>query len=64
MTVLDRLTALGIELPQVAAAAGAYQPTKRTGSLLFTAGQLPLVEGRLPATGRVGEDVSPENAKQ
>ena len=36
----------------------------RTGNLLFTAGQLPFVDGRLPATGRVGAEVSPEDAKE
>ena len=47
----------------MAAAAGSYLPTARTGNLLFTAGQLPFVDGRLPATGRVGAEVSPEDAK-
>ena len=36
----------------------------RTGNLLFTAGQLPFVDGRLPATGQVGAEVSPEDAKE
>ena len=63
MTVLERLQELGIELPSVAAAAGSYVPTVRTGSLLYTSGQLPFVDGRLPATGKVGAEVSPEDAK-
>ena len=63
MTIHDRLAELGIELPSVAAAAGSYLPTVRTGNLLFTAGQLPFVDGKLPATGRVGAEVSPEDAK-
>lgn len=63
MTAKGRLAELGIELPTVAAAAGSYLPTMQTGNLLFTAGQLPLVDGRLPATGRVGAEVSPEDAK-
>ena len=63
MTVHDRLAEFGIELPAVAAAAGSYMPTVRTGNLLFTAGQLPFVDGLLPATGRVGAEVSPEDAK-
>lgn len=63
MTVGARLAELGIELPAVAAAAGSYLPTVRTGDLVFTAGQLPFVDGRLPATGRVGAEVSPEDAK-
>ena len=63
MTVYDRLAELGIELPTVAIPAGSYLPTARTGNLLFTAGQLPFVDGRLPATGKVGAEVSPEDAK-
>ena len=61
-SVLDRLAELGIALPSVAAPAGSYQPTARTGNLLFTAGQLPFVDGALPATGKVGADVTPEQA--
>jgi len=63
VTVHDRLAELGIELPGVAAAAGSYLPTARAGDLLFTAGQLPFVAGALPATGRVGAEVSAEDAK-
>ena len=63
MSVADRLRELGIELPPVAAAAGSYVPTVQTGSLLFTSGQLPFVDGKLPATGKVGAEVSPEDAK-
>lgn len=63
MTVYDRLAELGIELPMVAIPAGSYLPTAQSGNLLFTAGQLPFVDGRLPATGKVGAEVSPEDAK-
>lgn len=63
MSPSDRLAELGIELPAVAASAGSYLPTARTGNLVYTAGQLPFVDGRLPATGRVGAEVSPEDAK-
>jgi len=49
-------------LPGVAAAAGSYVPTARVGDLLFTAGQLPFVDGALPATGPVGAEVSAEDA--
>ena len=62
MTVRDRLAELGIVLPGVAAAAGSYGPTARAGDLLFTAGQLPFVDGALPATGLVGAEVSAEDA--
>lgn len=64
MTVHERLKELGIHLPASATPAGSYLPTARTGNLLFTAGQLPLVDGLLPATGRVGAEVSPEDAKE
>lgn len=63
MSVADRLAELGIELPQAAAPAGSYVPTVRTGNLIFTSGQVPFVDGKLPATGKVGAEVSPEDAK-
>ncbi|MWV49230.1 RidA family protein [Rathayibacter sp. VKM Ac-2803] len=59
----ERLAELGIELPAVATPAGAYVPAVVTGSLVFTAGQVPFVDGALPATGKVGDGVSPEVAK-
>lgn len=64
MTASERLVELGITLPQVATPAGSYLPSARTGGLLFTAGQLPFVDGRLPATGKVGAEVTPEDAKE
>jgi enamine deaminase RidA (YjgF/YER057c/UK114 family) len=57
-----RLASLGLTLPSVAAPVAAYVPTARTGSLVFTAGQLPLVDGALPLTGKVGAEVTPEDA--
>ena len=63
MSVQARLDELGIALPAVPAAAGSYLPWVRTGDLVFTAGQLPFVDGALPATGKVGAEVSPEDAK-
>ncbi|GAB3482770.1 RidA family protein [Amycolatopsis cihanbeyliensis] len=59
-----RLTELGIELPAVAAPVAAYVPAVRSGSQVLTSGQLPFVGGALPATGKVGGEVSPEEAKQ
>ncbi|WP_410655942.1 RidA family protein [Amycolatopsis sp. lyj-112] len=64
MTWSDRLAELGIELPAVAAPLAAYVPAVRTGSYVYTAGQLPFVKGELEATGKVGAEVSPEEAKQ
>ena len=63
-TVDERLAALGLELPAVAKPAGAYVPAITSGNLVFTAGQLPSTVGVLPATGKVGADVTPEDAKQ
>jgi enamine deaminase RidA (YjgF/YER057c/UK114 family) len=60
----DRLAASGIEIPhQAAAPAGVYVPAVVSGDLVFTAGQLPFVDGELPATGKVGAEVSPDEAK-
>ena len=42
----------------MAAPAAAYVPAVRTGSYVYTAGQLPVVDGKLPATGKVGAEVS------
>lgn len=63
MTAKARLAELGIELPQVVAPLAAYVPAVRTGNLVYTAGQLPMVAGKLPATGKVGLDVTPEQGK-
>lgn len=63
MSANDRLAALGIELPEVPAPAGAYLPARVSGNLLFTAGQLPMVGGKLLATGKVGAEVEPDAAK-
>jgi enamine deaminase RidA (YjgF/YER057c/UK114 family) len=61
-TPSKRLAELGLTLPAVAVPAGAYIPARRSGSLVFTAGQLPFVDGKLPATGKVGAEVSAEDA--
>ncbi|TNC22920.1 RidA family protein [Amycolatopsis alkalitolerans] len=63
MSWRQRLTELGIELPAVAAPVAAYVPAVRSGSHVFTAGQLPFVDGKLAVTGKVGGEVSPEEAK-
>ncbi|WP_250286425.1 MULTISPECIES: RidA family protein [unclassified Frankia] len=54
-TPLQRLAALGLTLPTAPSPAGAYVPARRHGDLVWTAGQLPLVDGVLAATGPVGE---------
>ena len=58
-----RLAGLSLALPQVAAPVAAYTPAVRSGSLVWTSGQLPLVDGALLATGKVGSEVTPEVAK-
>jgi enamine deaminase RidA (YjgF/YER057c/UK114 family) len=58
-----RLKEQGIELPQLVAPLAAYVPAVRTGNLVYTAGQLPFVDGKLPVTGKVGVDVAPEVGK-
>jgi len=60
----ERLAALGLELPAVAVPVAAYVPAVRSGSLVFTSGQLPFVGGQLPATGKVGAEVTAEQAKE
>jgi enamine deaminase RidA (YjgF/YER057c/UK114 family) len=60
----ERLAALGHTLPPVAAPVAAYVPAVRSGDLVWTSGQLPLVDGALPLTGKVGGDVTPEQAKE
>ena len=62
MAVADRLAELGLVLPPVAAPAGAYVPAIATGELVFTAGQLPFVDGVLARTGVLGADVEVEEA--
>jgi enamine deaminase RidA (YjgF/YER057c/UK114 family) len=53
-----RLAGLGLVLPEVAAPLAAYVPAVRTGVYVYTAGQLPLVDGKLLMTGKVGAQVS------
>jgi len=55
MSVSARLAELGIDLPAVVPPVAAYVPAKAHGDLVFTAGQLPMVSGALPATGKVGD---------
>lgn len=63
-TIKDRLSALNIIVPAAAAPAANYVPYAQSGKLLLTAGQLPLSEGKLIATGLVGKDVNLETAKE
>ncbi len=60
----ERLRSLGVELPKAQSPAGSYIPATRAGNLVFTAGQLPFDNGELAATGKVGADVSLEEAQK
>ncbi|PZE30948.1 RidA family protein [Curtobacterium sp. MCLR17_042] len=62
MSVSDRLAELGLTIPAVAAPVAAYVPAVVTGQYVYTAGQLPFVDGALPVTGKVGADVDAETA--
>ncbi len=62
MSVEARLEELGLTLPELATPAGAYVPGKRTGNLIYVAGQLPLRDGNLICMGKVGSDVTVEEA--
>jgi len=58
----ERLAELGLSVPEVAKPVAAYIPAVRSGNLVFTSGQLPMREGQLMATGKVGGEVSAEEA--
>jgi len=58
----ERLAALGLTVPEVAAPVAAYVPALRNGDQVFTSGQLPMRAGELIATGKVGAEVTPEEA--
>jgi enamine deaminase RidA (YjgF/YER057c/UK114 family) len=64
VSVRDNLRDLGLEVPVAAKPVAAYVPATRTGNLIFTAGQLPLVNGQMVATGKVGQEVDVEQAKK
>ena len=57
-----KLAELGITLPQVVPPLAAYLPAVQTGNYVYVSGQLPLVEGKLPLTGKVGAEVTAEQA--
>lgn len=66
MSVAARLAELGVTLPDVVPPVAAYVPAVRQGDLVYTAGQLPIVDGELPTTGKVGAGtglVDPEQAQ-
>lgn len=58
----ERLAELGLSVPEVAKPVAAYVPAVASGDLVFTSGQLPMRNGELMLTGKVGGEVSPEEA--
>jgi enamine deaminase RidA (YjgF/YER057c/UK114 family) len=62
MTPEEKLAELGLSVPQVAAPVAAYVPAVRSGNHVFTSGQLPMREGKLMATGKVGGEVTQDEA--
>jgi len=59
----ERLEELGHPLPEVAKPVAAYVPAVRSGNHVYTSGQLPMREGKLITTGKVGGEVTPEQAQ-
>ncbi|MFZ4064517.1 MAG: RidA family protein [Candidatus Nanopelagicaceae bacterium] len=64
MNIRKKLKEMGLELPVAAIPLAAYVPAVKTGKLVFTAGQLPMVNGAIPITGKVGAEVTVEQAKE
>ena len=62
--VEDRLAEIGLSVPDVAKPVASYVPAVRTGSYIYTSGQVPLRDGQLITTGKVGAGVSPEDAAE
>ena len=64
MSIKEKISYLGLSLPTAAAPVAAYVPAVKSGNLVFTAGQLPVVDGKLLNEGKVGSDVTAEEAKE
>lgn len=60
----ERLAAVGLTLPEVVPPLAAYVPAVQIGNLIYSSGQLPMVNGALAMTGKVGAGVTPEQAKE
>jgi enamine deaminase RidA (YjgF/YER057c/UK114 family) len=59
-----KLAELGLKLPEVTPPLAAYVPAVRSGSHVYVSGQLPMIDGKLVAAGKVGAEISPEQAKE
>jgi enamine deaminase RidA (YjgF/YER057c/UK114 family) len=64
MSIKEKIELLGLTLPVAALPVAAYVPAVKTGNLVFVAGQLPLVDGKIVKEGKVGKEVTPEEAKE
>jgi len=64
MSIKEKIESLGLTLPVAALPVAAYVPAVKTGNLVFVAGQLPLVDGKIVKEGKVGKEVTPEEAKE
>jgi enamine deaminase RidA (YjgF/YER057c/UK114 family) len=64
MSIKEKIESLGLTLPVAALPVAAYVPAVKTGNLVFVAGQLPLVDGKIIKEGKVGKEVTPEEAKE
>ena len=64
MSIREKIKELGLDLPVAAAPLAAYVPAVKTGKLVFTAGQLPMLNGAIAMTGKVGAEVTVEQAKE
>ena len=64
MSIKAKIESLGLTLPVAALPVAAYVPAVRTGNLVFVAGQLPLIDGKIVKEGKVGKEVTPEEAKE
>jgi enamine deaminase RidA (YjgF/YER057c/UK114 family) len=64
VSIKNKLQELGLTLPTAALPIAAYVPAVKTGNLVFVAGQLPLVDGKIVKEGKVGKEVTPEEAKE
>ncbi|HET8971180.1 MAG TPA: RidA family protein, partial [Candidatus Nanopelagicales bacterium] len=62
--VEDRLATIGKHVPDVVPPVATYVPAVRTGQYVYTSGQLPMIDGAMPATGKVGAGVTPEQGKE
>jgi enamine deaminase RidA (YjgF/YER057c/UK114 family) len=63
VSIKEKLSGLGLALPVAALPVAAYVPAVKSGNLVFVAGQLPLVDGKIVKEGKVGKEVTPEEAK-